>query len=69
MQLDSVRVLDLSRLLPGPYATQLLADAGADVIKIEDTGSGDYARAMPPTRAWVSCSTRSIGASAASHST
>jgi crotonobetainyl-CoA:carnitine CoA-transferase CaiB-like acyl-CoA transferase len=48
MQLDSVRVLDLSRLLPGPYATQLLADAGADVIKIEDTGSGDYARAMPP---------------------
>lgn len=48
MQLDSVRVLDLSRLLPGPYATQLLADAGAEVIKIEDTGSGDYARAMPP---------------------
>lgn len=48
MQLDSVRVLDLSRLLPGPYATQLLADAGADVIKIEDTGAGDYARAMPP---------------------
>ncbi len=48
MQLDSVRVLDLSRLLPGPYATQLLADAGADVIKVEDTGSGDYARAMPP---------------------
>lgn len=48
MQLDSVRVLDLSRLLPGPYATQLLADAGAEVIKVEDTGSGDYARAMPP---------------------
>ncbi|MFT4947646.1 MAG: alpha-methylacyl-CoA racemase, partial [Natronomonas sp.] len=48
MQLDSVRVLDLSRLLPGPYATQLLADAGAEVVKIEDTGSGDYARAMPP---------------------
>ena len=48
MQLDSVRVLDLSRLLPGPYATQLLADAGADVIKVEDTASGDYARAMPP---------------------
>jgi alpha-methylacyl-CoA racemase len=48
MRLDGVRVLDLSRLLPGPYATQLLADAGAEVIKIEDTGSGDYARAMPP---------------------
>jgi len=41
MQLDSVRrILDLSRLLPGPYATQLLADAGADVIKVEDTDAG-----------------------------
>lgn len=48
MRLDGVRVLDLTRLLPGPYATQLLADAGADVIKIEDTDSGDYARHMPP---------------------
>ncbi|WP_049898870.1 CaiB/BaiF CoA-transferase family protein [Natrinema sp. J7-1] len=49
MQLDSVRILDLSRLLPGPYATQLLADAGADVIKVEDTDRGDYARDTPPT--------------------
>jgi len=48
MRLDGVRVLDLSRLLPGPYATQLLADAGADVVKIEDTESGDYARLTPP---------------------
>ncbi|PSP96325.1 CoA transferase [Halobacteriales archaeon QS_9_68_42] len=48
MRLDGVRVLDLTRLLPGPYATQLLADAGADVVKIEDTGAGDYARHTPP---------------------
>jgi crotonobetainyl-CoA:carnitine CoA-transferase CaiB-like acyl-CoA transferase len=48
MQLDDVRVLDLTRLLPGPYATQLLADAGADVVKVEDTSAGDYARHMPP---------------------
>lgn len=49
MRLDDVRVLDLTRLLPGPYATQLLADAGADVVKVEDTDAGDYARHMPPT--------------------
>ncbi len=49
MRLDSVRILDLSRLLPGPYATQLLADAGADVVKVEDTDAGDYARYTPPT--------------------
>lgn len=44
--LDGVRVLDLTRLLPGPLATQHLADQGAEVIKIEDTGAGDYARSM-----------------------
>ncbi|WP_121741356.1 CaiB/BaiF CoA transferase family protein [Natronorubrum halophilum] len=48
MRLDGVRVLDLSRLLPGPYATQLLADSGAEVVKVEDTGAGDYARTMAP---------------------
>ena len=46
--LTGVRVIDLSRLLPGPYATQLLADMGAEVIKIERPPEGDYARAMPP---------------------
>jgi alpha-methylacyl-CoA racemase len=46
--LDSIRILDLSRLLPGAYASQMLADFGADVIKIEEPGSGDYGRFMPP---------------------
>lgn len=43
-----IRVLDLSWLLPGPYATMLLADLGADVVKIERPGGGDYARRMMP---------------------
>src|SRR3954454_13750745 len=46
--LDGVRVLDLSRLLPGPFCSLLLADFGADVIKVEDTGDGDYIRWAPP---------------------
>ena len=46
--LDGVRILDLTRLLPGAYCTQLLADLGADVVKVEDTGAGDYLRWMPP---------------------
>ena len=46
--LAGVRVLDLSRLLPGGYTSQMLADLGADVLKIEEPGSGDYARTMPP---------------------
>jgi alpha-methylacyl-CoA racemase len=46
--LDGVRILDLTRLLPGAYATLLLADLGADVIKVEDPRGGDHARRMPP---------------------
>src|SRR5215470_17641116 len=45
-----VRVLDLSRLLPGPYLTMILADLGADVVKVEDPRLGDYLRGMPPAR-------------------
>ncbi len=44
--LYGLRVLDLTRLLPGALCTQHLADMGADVIKVEDTGQGDYARSM-----------------------
>jgi crotonobetainyl-CoA:carnitine CoA-transferase CaiB-like acyl-CoA transferase len=45
--LEGVRVLDLTRLLPGPMCTLYLADLGADVVKIEDTRDGDYARSLP----------------------
>jgi crotonobetainyl-CoA:carnitine CoA-transferase CaiB-like acyl-CoA transferase len=43
-----VRVLDLSRMLAGPYGSMLLADQGAEVIKIEEPGTGDPMRAMGP---------------------
>jgi crotonobetainyl-CoA:carnitine CoA-transferase CaiB-like acyl-CoA transferase len=46
--LDGVRVLDLTRLLPGNYGTLLLSDLGADVIKVEEPGQGDYIRWTPP---------------------
>jgi crotonobetainyl-CoA:carnitine CoA-transferase CaiB-like acyl-CoA transferase len=46
--LEGVRVLDLTRLLPGPFASLVLADLGASVDKLEDTGKGDYLRVTPP---------------------
>lgn len=46
--LQDVRVLDLTRLLPGGVCSMMLADLGADVVKIEDPNGGDYARWMPP---------------------
>jgi len=48
LPLEGLRVLDLTRLLPGGYCSLLLADFGADVIKVEDTGIGDYIRWSPP---------------------
>ncbi len=46
--LEGITVLDLTRLLPGPYGTMLLGDLGAEVIKIEEPEQGDYARWYPP---------------------
>ena len=46
--LSGIRVLDLSRLLPGGFCSLLLADFGAEVLKVEDTGMGDYIRWSPP---------------------
>ena len=46
--LQGVRVLDLSRLLPGPFLTMVLADLGADVVKVEEPRMGDYMRDFPP---------------------
>lgn len=46
--LKGMRILDLTRLLPGGYATQLLADLGAEVLKVEDPRQGDYMRWMEP---------------------
>jgi crotonobetainyl-CoA:carnitine CoA-transferase CaiB-like acyl-CoA transferase len=46
--LEGLKILDLTRLLPGGYATLLLADLGAEVLKVEEPGRGDYVRWTPP---------------------
>ncbi len=48
LPLADVKVLDLTRLLPGGFCSLLLADLGAEVTKVEDTGMGDYIRWAPP---------------------
>ena len=48
LALDGIRVIDLSRVIAGPWCGALLADFGADVIKVEDTGAGDESRTWPP---------------------
>src|SRR5438046_8174613 len=48
LPLEGVRVVDLSRLLPGGFCSLLLAGFGAEVLKVEDTGMGDYIRWSPP---------------------
>src|SRR3954447_20959052 len=48
LPLSDVKVLDLTRLLPGGFCSLLLADFGAEVLKVEDTGMGDYVRWAPP---------------------
>jgi len=53
--LQDIRVLDLSRLLPGPFCTRMFADMGADVIKIEEPVKGDYARDFVPRRGDFAC--------------
>ena len=46
--LEGVRVLDLTRYIPGPYCAMLLGDLGADVVKVEEPPYGDPTRALPP---------------------
>jgi crotonobetainyl-CoA:carnitine CoA-transferase CaiB-like acyl-CoA transferase len=47
--LKGFRILDLTRLIPGPFCTMILADLGADVIKVEEPFSGDYERQIQPS--------------------
>ncbi len=49
LPLSGIRILDLTRLIPGAFATLMLAELGAEVIKIEDPAGGDPTRALPPS--------------------
>jgi len=50
LSLEGIRVVDLSRVLAGPFCGMLLADMGAEVVKVEDTSTGDESRTWPPHR-------------------
>ena len=69
--LNGIRVIDFSRIVAGPHCTMCLADFGADVIKVEDTGKGDDLRATSHriSNAIPRISFRSTGTSAAFQST
>ncbi len=49
LPLEDLKVLDLTRLIPGGYATLILADLGAEILKVEDTQMGDYSPWIAPT--------------------
>jgi len=48
--LEDIRVIDLSRVISGPFCAMMLGDMGADVVKVEDTGIGDETRGWPPSK-------------------
>jgi crotonobetainyl-CoA:carnitine CoA-transferase CaiB-like acyl-CoA transferase len=60
LPLEGIKILDLSRYLPGPFCTQMLADFGAEVIKIEDPKGGDLMRHVPPLMEGVSAGYYSV---------